>query len=246
MIKLLGPGSYRTDFEQSLLMSHVGPIITESILNNQSCFLEQPVWIAALRLITTDNPLEPERSTMVMSLLIILISIPRLLRDVTTAICHFPGPSLAKVAKLISRSRKIRLSLQSWYSRNFGPDNTPINGPVFCPGYNRVLILFYICSIYSNRINTCMYWAGTPGIREMEEESQRFASIIVSLYKEEKNSNFQSSLLLAQKLPIAEATIESGNDWKQQLSLGICQSQLFKMPKETFKHWCSHFGRITS
>jgi hypothetical protein len=220
--------------------------ITESILDNQGCFLEQSVWIMTLRSIVTDNPLEPERSPLVMSLLIILLSIPRLFRDITAAICHFPSPPLATIAKLITRAQKLRSSLQCWYSSNFRPDTTLINGPVLCPGYNRILILFYICSIYSNRLNTCMYWSGTPDIQEMEEESQRFASIVVSVYKEETCSNSRSSLLLAQKLPIAEATIESGSDWMQHLIRGTWQTQLFKMQKQTYEHWCSLFGRKTS
>lgn len=80
----------------------------------------------------------------------------------------------------------------------------------------------------------------------MEEECQWFASIIVSLHnREESYSNRQGSLLLAQKLPIAEATIESGHAWKMQLSLGSGQDRVFKMPRETFDDWCKLFGRRT-
>jgi hypothetical protein len=183
---------------------------------------------------------------MVISLLIILVSIPRLFSDFTKAICRYPDPPLTTMMELMSQARRVRLSLQNWYFSHIGPDDTPISGPVFCDGYYKILVLFYICSIYSNRLITCIYWRGTPDIMEMEEESQRFANIIASLYKEEAYSNLQSSLLLAQKLPIAEATIESGDDWKKQLGLGSSQSQLFKMPEQTFKQWCSLFGRKTS
>lgn len=80
----------------------------------------------------------------------------------------------------------------------------------------------------------------------MEEECQWFASIIVSLHhREESYSNRQGSLLLAQKLPIAEATIESGHAWKMQLSLGSGQDRVFIMPKVTFDDWCKLFGRRT-
>ncbi len=79
---------------------------------------------------------------------------------------------------------------------------------------------------------------------EMEEESQRFANTILSFCRGEVDSNLQSSLILAQKLPIAEATIESGEEWKQQWKYSQV-GELFKMPEHTFRHWCSRFGRKT-
>jgi hypothetical protein len=90
-----------------------------------------------------------------------------------------------------------------------------------------------------------LHWTGTPDIDEMEGESQRFASAIVFFCKSE--TNLQSSMILAQKLPIAEATIETGEEWKQQwCQHSSTQGQLFKMPKQTFRLWCSLFGRKTS
>jgi hypothetical protein len=183
---------------------------------------------------------------MVNSLLIILISIPGLFKDVTDAICHTHEPPLTTAMGLMSRARNIRCSLQIWFLSHIGPDNTPINGSIFCDGYYKILILFYIASIYSNRLNTCIFFSGTTDVDEMEDESQRFANNIVSLFKEESYANLQSSLLLAQKLPIAEATIQSGADWKKQLSISNSRCQLFKMSKQTFNQWCSLFGRKTT
>jgi hypothetical protein len=220
--------------------------ITESILENHRCFLEQPAWTATLRSIITNNPLIPERSTMAISLFNILISIPGLFRDITAAICDYPDPPLTTLIELISRAQKIRLSLRNWYSSHIGLDDVPINGLASRDECYKILVLFYISSIYSNRLNTCIYVSGASDMMEREEESQRFANIVVSIYREEAYSKLQSSLLLAQKLPIAEAIIESGDNWKEQLRLSSGQGQLFKMPAQTFKHWCALFGRKTS
>ncbi|KKO98289.1 hypothetical protein THAR02_09612 [Trichoderma harzianum] len=172
IIKLRGPHSYNSEFEKSLFMGHVGPMATEAILNNEACFLEHPTWRAVLQSIIKDDHLVPERSTMVVSMVSIFVTIPTLFKDFTDV--------------------------------------------------------------------------ETPGIYDMEEECQWFASIIVSLHhREESYSNRQGSLLLAQKLPIAEATIESGHAWKMQLSLGSGQDRVFIMPRETFDHWCKLFGRRT-
>lgn len=183
---------------------------------------------------------------MLISLIILLIPIPGLFKDFTKAICNHPDPPFLTVIELISRAQNLRLALKNWYSSHIGPDDIPIIGTGLGDGYYKLLVLFYLCSIYSNRLNTCIHWTGTSDIEEMEEESQRFAKTIVSFCKGEAYSNLQSSLILAQKLPIAEATIKSGEEWKQQWRRSSRQGQLFKMPEQTFRHWCSLFGRKTS
>lgn len=184
------------------------------------------------------------------SLLTLLILIPRLFRDVTMATCLLP-PNMPPgiMAKLVSRARNLRSSLQGWYPGAFGPGNIPIHeGSVFCHRYSRILVLYYICTICCNRLNTCMYRAGELSeILEMEEESQRCASIIVSLHREqEAYSRLRSSLLLIQKLPVAEAVIGSPNEWRKHLTVGMVRyQQLFLMPKQIFQRWCDLFGRRT-
>ena len=122
---------------------------------------------------------------MVVSLLLILISVPRLFRDVTEAICHCSDPSLKTLNDLASRARKIRKALKVWQSIYLGSDETPDPKLELCDGYYKVLILFYISSIYSNRLNTCIFWNETTDVMEMENESQRFADVIVSLSNDE-------------------------------------------------------------
>lgn len=181
-----------------------------------------------------------------MSLIMLLIPIPRLFKDFTEAICNHPDPPLSSMMELISRARSHRLGLKKWYSSYIGPDDAPIVGTDLGDGYYKLLVLFYLCSIYSNRLNTCIHWIGAPDTENMEEESLRFAKTIVSLCKGPGYSSLQSSLILAQKLPIAEATIESSEEWKRQWRSGSRQGRLFKMPEQTFRRWCSRFGRKTS
>jgi hypothetical protein len=180
---------------------------------------------------------------MVNSLLSILVFVPGLFRDITKAICHSPSPSVAALTALISRAQKIRTSLKAWYKHHISasPDGT-----ILPCGYNRIIVLFSISSIYSNRLNTCICLAGTLKAEDLEEETQLFASNILALYKEEAHKDIQSSLLLAQKVPIAESAIESGKEWKRGFERGGEQGQLFVMPKKTFVRWCTLFGRSTS
>jgi hypothetical protein len=218
--------------------------VTEAILNNQSCFLEEHVWRGVLQSIVIDNPLVPERSKMFMSLFTHLIAIPRLFKDLTMVICHNHDPQHRVIVDLISRAQRIRISLHTWYADYI---SATVNGrPLISDQNYKILVLYYITSIYSNRLNTCVHWKGTPGMVEMEAESQQFAGMVVSLYKEEAYRELRSCLLLAQKLPIAEATIQTGAEWSGELTASKSPAGLFMMPKQTFKHWCDLFGRKTS
>jgi hypothetical protein len=174
-----------------------------------------------------------------------MTSIPGLFKDFTDAICNnLQRPHLSS-AYLVSRARQSRIALQKWYCTYIGPDNTPINGPIFCDGYYKILVLFYICSIYVNRLSTCIFWTAEFGFEEIEDECQRFASNIVSIYEEHANQRLPSSLLLSQKIPIAEATIQSSGEWKKQWRQRESRIALFRIPKHVFCHWCGLFGRRT-
>jgi hypothetical protein len=195
-----------------------------------------------------DNPRMPQRSTTVISLLAILVTIPSLFADITEALCQATNSQLPTVVKLMNRARELRLALRKWYQINVHPDGALKNSAVVCAKPYNILVLYRLCSIYSNRLNTSIFWTGTQGIEEMEEETQEFSRILVSLSKSEAYKDLQSSLLLAQKLPIAEAIIESGDFWKAELAnnKNTAPGQLFKMPVQSFSKWCRLFGRATS
>jgi len=149
--------------------------------------------------------------------------------------------------QLISRARNLRLTLKTWYSSHIGIGAIPILAAGHDGIYCKILIAFYLCAIYSNRLNTCIHWTGTEtsAIEEMEKETQRFAKAIVTLCEVEAYSALKNSLLSAQKLPIAEATIKTTEEWKQQWRCSR-PGELFKMPERAFKHWCNLFGRKTA
>ena len=184
---------------------------------------------------------------MLISLIIILATILGLFRDFTKAICNHTDPPLRTMMGLISRARNLRLALRTWYSSHIGIDASPILAAGLGNKYCRLLPVFYLNTIYSNRLNTCIHWTGTETLdtEEMEKETQRFAKTIVTLCEGEAYSTLKSGLISAQKLPIAEATIETSEEWKQQWRC-TRQGKLFKMPEQTFKHWCNLFGRKTS
>jgi len=183
---------------------------------------------------------------MVNALLVILVSIPRLFRDFTNAICHRLNASLQSMLDLMSRAQKLRKTLQEWYTNYIEAGASSNSNSILCNGYFKIKVLFYICSIYSNRFNTCIYWTGTPGIVDLEGETQSFAERIMALHSSDVHLDLQSALLVAQKIPIAEAIVASREDWKQEMDLGKNEGKLFRMPERAFTRWCNLFGRKTS
>lgn len=184
---------------------------------------------------------------MVISIMLIFVTIPTLFKGFTDVICHNPDRSLQVITELTSRAHKLRSSLQNWYHTYIQPSGTPIDDPPYGSMYYNALVIYYICMIYSSRLSTCIHSQDKSTVYKLEDECQRFAKIIVSLdQRGRSSSNRQGSLLLAQKLPIAEATIESGDAWKAQLSIGYSHNHVFKMPEKTFHYWCKLFGRRTS
>ncbi|KAF2663801.1 hypothetical protein BT63DRAFT_430066 [Microthyrium microscopicum] len=245
IIRLRGPDSYGSEFEKSLLMSHVGPMITEAILNNEKLFLDDPIWRTVLLSVVTDNPLEPERSTMVNAIVSILIAVPGLFKDITHAICNDDQQPLTTTLELVSRARKSKAALRQWYRTYFGLYVHPTNVHSVNDNTFKLMVLYYICTIYVNRLSTCIFWTDEADIEELEEETQRCAKFIVTISKEEAYQKLPSSLLLAQKVPIAEAAVRSADEWRGDWSFEEGSSRLFKVSRKTFSHWCELFGRRT-
>ena len=191
---------------------------------------------------------QPQKSSKAILLIMLLISIPRLFRERTRVICYDrQDVGSAAIRKSISDARQLRSSLQEWYKR-FVSDKTAftLHSNLYSrPQLSRQLVLYYVCTIYCNRLNTCTYcWEDLAEALKMEEESQLCASYIVSLNKEQLvHSKLQASLLLVQKLPLAEAVVASAEEWRDRMISGA--QRIFVMPKQTFQRWCDLLGRTT-
>jgi hypothetical protein len=205
-----------------------------------------------LQSIVTENAPEPERSALVISMILILVKVPRLFRDITHTLCAKPDALHADLQQIIRRARDLRLSLQVWHSTYIEPMAIHKDKVVdMSDGYCKIILLFYITSIYVNRLSTCIYSGEARDMdglsaEELEDQAQEFAQSIISIAKGKAYLSMQSALLLAQKVPIAEATIGSGDQWKRELFLGRGKSNILKISERTFRYWCRLMGRRAS
>ena len=176
------------------------------------------------------------------SMLIIIAKIPRLFRDITSAVCSTP-PCQSRAAELIIQIRRIRVLLQAWRDQNI-PDVTATQDPTHCSTYSRPMMLYHVATIYVDRLCTSLHWTSTSDSVIMEQEAQQAARIAHTIIVDAATSSGAEAVLLAARLPMIKATLDTSEEWAQCLQ-DSDDRRPFILPRATFQRWCDLFGRTT-
>jgi hypothetical protein len=136
-------------------------------------------------------------------------------------------------------ARQLRVYLQRWRLDHY-------DLAIQTDGYCKVLVLFYYCSIISNRLLTAISWSETQAV-ELEEESQQFAHGMQTLHREAAYSNVQGALFLQQKVRVADATIATAKEWFPNTPYTHTRESYpsTQIDPKKFQKWCSLFARRT-
>jgi hypothetical protein len=189
--------------------------MTEALLNNERCFLEQPAWKAVLRsVITPDAPIISDRSSIVVELMLLKCLIPGLCTDVTNMVCHQSDPDPSFIITIACQIHKLRVDLLKWHGQY---ENILRNALAILPGtaeFDRrckVFATYLSCMIISSRL----LGAISPTERsELEEETQVLTGQMLDLESEVKNASVQTYLFMAQTLGVSHATIRTSELWR--------------------------------
>ena len=84
--------------------------MTECLLNNERCFLEQPAWKAVMRSAIMDDVLIADRSDIVIELMILKSNIPGFFVDVTKIMLS-PNPDRARISSIALKIHQLRVDL---------------------------------------------------------------------------------------------------------------------------------------
>lgn len=195
--------------------------MTEALLNNERCFLEQPAWKDVLRSVTTpDAPLISDRSSIVVELMVLKCNIPGLCVDVTNMICHQADPDPSFIIEIACRIHQLRVDLLKWHGQY---ENILRNAPAILPGtaeFDRrckVFATYLSCMIISSRLLGSI----SPTERsELEEETQVLTGQMLALELEVKNASLQTYLFMAQTLGVSHATIKTSELWRDSSEKG--------------------------
>src|SRR5277367_283871 len=152
--------------------------MTESLLNNEKCFLAQPAWQAVFQSLIVPGPSEiSDRSETVVSLLILKSRVSALFAEITAPVCNPQAYDSSQLSLLVSQASALRADLLQWRSSY---EHLLAHTPIPCVGtvqYNKrcELISTYIsCSMISNRLLVAISFGSSESVR-LEQETQLLA-----------------------------------------------------------------------
>lgn len=80
------PKRFETEFEKALFAAHVGPALTESIVQMTHCYLEDPEWTQLYESVVLDTKYLHERSSLTIDIRKRMFPVPGLWRDIDQAV----------------------------------------------------------------------------------------------------------------------------------------------------------------
>ncbi|KAK5688766.1 hypothetical protein LTS10_000744 [Elasticomyces elasticus] len=114
LVRHRSPTRFHTDFERALFAAHVGGIVSECLVNNTHCYLEQPEWIGLYTSLTIESNFLSERSPLAISLRVTMFELPGIWHDVGEAVNGTDFYSDWPLAALEARCRKAHKELLAW------------------------------------------------------------------------------------------------------------------------------------
>jgi hypothetical protein len=190
--------------------------MTEALLTNERCFLEQDAWKDVMRSVIVDDTLISDRSQIVIELMILKSNIPGFFVDITNILLSENEPDYVHINAVACKIHQLRVDLLKWHSDY---ESVLSSAQPIYPGsaeYDRrckVFATYLSCVIISSRL----LGAISPTERvELEEETQVLAGQMLDLEIEVKSTSSAACLFMAQTLGVAQATIGTSGDWLRE------------------------------
>jgi hypothetical protein len=219
--------------------------MTECLLNNEHCFLEQEAWQKVFVSAIKETSTITDRSEIVITLLMLKCFIPGYFADVTNIIFNTQDGQALDPSNIASQLRQLRADLLKWHGRYEAilrrtPKIPP--GSAEYDSHCKVFATYLSCLIISSRLLGAL--SGVERL-ELEDTAQSLAEQMFELELEVKNTSMATSLFMAQTLGVAQATKATTEVWKgkdkaenedQQSSNGI-------IARWRLERWCRLCGR---
>lgn len=216
------------------------------MLNNDKCFLEHDCWHNVFKSVVSDTRTLSYSSSIIVSLWITISPIPSLFKDVQNAVCMSKDADLGNIRNLLLRARDIRALLSEWrhqFDSWFSSYSSSVQleeGTEY-----ETLGIFMANTIMLNRMSTSLdIRAGS----ELEDEAQSLARTILEIQRRANVTNPRTSLFMAFKAVVAEATIGTKNEWQQAMGLeleGHAGANSI-ISRHVFERWVNLKGRKIS
>ena len=216
------------------------------MLNNDECFFEQDGWHNVFRSVVSDTRSLSYSSSIIVSLWITISPIPSLFKDVQNAVCMSKDTDPRNIRNLLVRAQEIRALLSEWRHRFDNWYSSYSSSVQLEEGTEyETLGIFMANTIMLNRMSTSLdIRAGS----ELEDEAQSLARTILEIQRRANIANPRTSLFMAFKAVVAEATINTKNEWQQAMGLELEDHAGASsiISRHVFEHWVNLKGRKIS
>lgn len=215
--------------------------MTEALVNNERCFLEQERWKPVFRSIAVKESGITDRSQITISLMMLKSNIPGIFVDVTNIICykHCDPPY---VDKLVSFIQTLRSDLADWsdeYQQILKDTPEAYPGTMEYDRQAKVFATYLSCVILSNRLLAALV---SQERIQLELEAHTFIHKMLAMEEEGLAHNSAACLFMAQTAGVAKVTWATRVDWLEE-NKDRGPEGFIEKPK--FERWCRLMGRST-
>ena len=112
------PKRFNTEFEKALFAAHAGPVLSEALLGNVHCYLEQPEWRKLYLSLAQESDFLNERSPLAINMRALMFPVPGLWHDIHHALTGdplFEDDTLAMLEKLCRGAHRDMLDWMEQY-----------------------------------------------------------------------------------------------------------------------------------
>lgn len=210
------PSQFQTEFEKALFAAHVGAIISESLIHNTHCYLEQIQWQTLYKSLIQQSQFLTNRSPLAINLRLTMFSLPSLWHDVGEAVNGLLTYVHVDMASLEKRCRIVHSELIQWLESY--KDHCVYLSLARVPESELALRreLFgsaMECLVVVKRLLATVC---EPDRRSLETETQALAHLIIDL--QAQPSPKYSWLFSGQEVGVAHTALLTKDSWEEDMS----------------------------
>ncbi|OBT82994.1 hypothetical protein VE02_08522 [Pseudogymnoascus sp. 03VT05] len=257
LFKYRKPERFKTEFEKLLFLARAGSIITEALVNNSYCFLQEESWQEVFRSTIIRGVRYSDRSEMTVSLFMSMSYLPDLFRACSCVVLGVGKGSKTSFISLVRRINSHRAGLLEWYGR-WESDLHPIMSCVsestttdqgqpidayHYDQYQEVCGSYMACLVLDNRFLTAL---GLDEDLLLESQTVGLSGKIMKLHSDVYSTRPQRGLFMTYTVQIAQAALITAEEWRTSCDGTMTETEMERrlIREETFRQWNALMGRI--
>ncbi|KAK0255297.1 hypothetical protein LTR91_018871 [Friedmanniomyces endolithicus] len=227
---------FHTDFERALFAAHVGSVVSECLMNNTHCYLEQREWSALYTSLSLDSDVLTDRSPLAISLRVTMFELPGIWHDVGEAVNGADFDEIWPPTAVEARCRRSHQELLDWlaqyhaHSIRFSftqspPSELSIRRELYGSALECLAIVKrLLCTVCE------------PERRPLEAETQTLAHLLLDLQKQPGPAH--SWLFSGHELGVAYTILLTKDQWADTLK-GRDSHDAKIAVRTRYNNWCN-------